>query len=150
MYIWTYDSSRCGSLNLEPMRRWVKPYLDCMLSWRGQGQIYLYINFILQVYQLSKHTFAPNILSPLEHVCYYVYSLLKVINVCIFSTDLNMLQDTFLPLGTSYCTAQYITRYSNSVVGHVLNSCTHDKTKPPCYRTSEQPELSTMELLELQ
>ena len=67
-----------------------------MLSWRGQGQIYLYINFILQVYQLSKHTFAPNILSALEHVCYYVYSLLKVINVRIFSTDF-MYELHFIP-----------------------------------------------------
>ena len=41
----------------------------------------------LQVYQLSKHAFAPNIFSPLEHVGYYVYSLLKVINVRIFPTD---------------------------------------------------------------
>jgi len=76
-------------LNIMPMRRRMKPYLDfpCMLSRRGQGQIYLYINFIFLVYQLSKHAFAPNIFSPLEHVGYYVYSLLKVINVCIFSTD---------------------------------------------------------------
>jgi len=71
------------------MRRRVKPYLDFsfVLSWRGPGQFYLYINFIFQVYQLSKHAFAPNIFSPLEHVDYYLYSLLKVINVCIFSTD---------------------------------------------------------------
>jgi len=71
------------------MRRRVKPYLDFpyMLSWREQRQIYLYMNFILQVYQLSKHAFARNIFSPLEHFGYYAFSLLKVINVRIFPTD---------------------------------------------------------------
>lgn len=81
--------SDVDDLNLVPMRRRVKAYLDFpyMLSWREQGQIYRYINFILQVYQLSKHAFAPNIFSPVKHVGYYMYSLLKVINVRIFPTD---------------------------------------------------------------